>query len=66
MEDRVMKLAILLESEHKLEQSGAPHHMGYFGDVTDRQHRFGIFYAKPPTVQRDVKPVSLQYLIHGQ
>ena len=61
-----MKLAILLGLEHKPEQFGAPHLMGYFGDVIDRQHRLGIFYAEPPTVQRDVKPVSLQYLIHGQ
>ncbi len=66
MEDRIMKLAILLGSEHKPEQFGAPHCMGYFGDVTDRQHRFGMIYAKPPTVQRDVKPVSLQDLIRGQ
>lgn len=66
MEDRIMKPAILLGSEHKPEQFGAPHYMGYFGDVTCRHHPFGIIHAKPPTVQRDVKPVSLQDLIHGQ
>ena len=57
MDDRIMKLAILLGSEHKPEQFEAPYYMGYFDDVTYQQHRFGIIHAKPPTVPRDVKPV---------
>ena len=35
MEDRIMKFAILLGTEHKPEHFGAQHCMGYFGDVSD-------------------------------
>ena len=49
IEKRIKKLAILLSSDKKPEQFGAPHCLGYFNDDGER---YGFLYRKP----RDVPP----------
>ena len=44
IEKRIKKLAILLSSDKKPEQFGAPHCLGYFND---EEERYGFLYRKP-------------------
>lgn len=44
IEKRIKKLAILLSSDKKPEQFGAPHCLGYFNDEGER---YGFLYQKP-------------------
>jgi hypothetical protein len=48
IEDRIKKLAILLGSDRKPEQFGAPHCIGYFND--ESEDRYGFLYQKPEDV----------------
>ena len=45
IEKRIKKLAILLSSDKKPEQFGAPHCLGYFND--EEEERYGFLYRKP-------------------
>ena len=45
IEDRIKKLAILLSSNHKPKQFGAPHCLGYFNDKDEEC--YGFLYRKP-------------------
>ena len=49
IEERIKKLAILLSSDKKPKQFGAPHCLGYFNEEGER---YGFLYRKP----RDVPP----------
>ena len=48
IEKRVKKLAILLSSDKKPEQFGAPHCLGYFNE--EEEERYGVLYRKPRNV----------------
>ena len=45
IEKRIKKLAILLSSDKKPEQFGAPHCLGYVND--EKEERYGFLYRKP-------------------
>ena len=47
IEKRIKKLAILLSSDQKPEQFGAPHCLGYFNED---EERYGFLYQKPTDV----------------
>ena len=47
IEKRIKKLAMLLSSDKKPEQFGAPHCLGYFND---EEERYGFLYRKPINV----------------
>ncbi len=59
--ERIKKLAILLGSENKPEQFGAPQCLGYLDDTAEE--RYGLLYAKPKDVPPATPPVSLLNLI---
>ena len=61
--DRIKKLAILLGSENKPEQFGAPQCLGYFDD--EAEERYGFLFAKPTGVPATTHAVSLLKLILG-
>ena len=48
IENRIKKLAILLGSDRKPEQFGAPHCIGYFNN--ESEDRYGFLYQKPEDV----------------
>ena len=51
IENRIKKLAILLSSDRKPEQFGAPHCLGYFND--EAEERYGFLYQKPIEVSSE-------------
>ena len=59
--DRIKKLAILLGSENKPKQFGAPHCLGYFDDKAEE--RYGFLFAKPTGCPATTQAVSLLELI---
>ena len=59
--DRIKKLAMLLGSENKPEQFGAPQCLGYFDDKAEE--RYGFLFAKPAGVPAMTQAVSLLKLI---
>lgn len=63
IQDRIKRLAILLESQNKSEQFGAPECVGYLDDQD--QDRYGFVYLKPKDVSPNTPPTSLYDLIKG-
>ena len=59
--DRIKKLAILLGSENKPEQFGAPQCLGYSDNKAEE--RYGFLFAKPTGVPATTQAVSLLKLI---
>ncbi|MCJ1451245.1 hypothetical protein MMC28_001581 [Mycoblastus sanguinarius] len=59
--DRIRKLALLLISQDKPVQFGAPQCVGYFNDTS--KDRYGFLYLKPNSVPPTTKPISLLDLI---
>lgn len=60
----IKRLAILLGSDSKLCEFGAPQCLGYFNDTDS--NRYGLLYKKPIDVPPSTKPISLLDLLHPE